>query len=138
MILLEPITTAQTVKFLPNVRKGDLPISGATFEFTDSYSGNTIIETANVVPEGFAAASVLTVELENERRYQLTVKNGDVTIFRDTVWVSNQLETEGTDTQRITSAEGYRVSNGQFVNFNSFLTAQERADNRKVVFNDIR
>lgn len=138
MILLEPITTAQTVKFLPNVRKGDLPINGATFEFTDSYSGNTIIETANVVPEGFAAASVLTVELENERRYQLTVKNGDVTIFRDTVWVSNQLETEGTDTQRITSAEGYRVSNGQFVNFNSFLTAQERADNRKVVFNDIR
>lgn len=98
MILLQPITTAQTVAILANIAKADLPIIGATFELFDSYSGNVLTTTADIVADGFKQQTDLIIPgLVNERQYQLTVTTiiteggGDTTIFRDDVPVTDVL-----------------------------------------------
>lgn len=136
MVLLEPITTEQTIKFLADINKEDLPLANATFEFLDSYSGQTITETADIVRSGFVNAATITVDLQDERRYQLSVSHGGSVIFRDTVFVSSQVEVEGTDNERVASTESYSLSNNQWVLYNDVSPNENK--NRFVLFNDIR
>ena len=130
MIYLEPISTQQTIKFLADRPKEDFPISNATFEFLDSYSGGVTSTTANITLNGFINEAEITVQLQNERKYQLTVITAGDTIFTDNVFVSDQLETESTDQARVDSTESYSINNGDFIYFNP-------GDNpdSKVIFN---
>lgn len=136
MILLEPITTAQSVSMLTNVQREDLPIVAASFEFLDGYSGQTFSTTADIVASGFKQSADIALLLQGNRQYQLTVKNGDVTILRDIVFVSDQIETEGTNEERIESVVSYTLDNNQFVSFNAL--SGETTKNQLINFNNVR
>lgn len=139
MIVLEPINTAQRITFISNVAKRDFPISGATFEFLDSYSGETHTATANITLSGFVNQADISIGLVNERKYQLVVKNGTTTIYRDTVFVSSQVNNTGTNEERVQSLEDYSNNANDFVRFSSVLTEEERnRKDRRVTFKEIQ
>lgn len=137
MIILQPINTAQRISFISNVAKRDLPIENATFEFFDSYSGMTHTTTANIQLSGFVNIADITIQLTNERKYQLVVKNGTTTIFKDTVTVTAQANTTGTNNERVQSLDDYRNNApDNFVSFNSVLPESERTKDRRVTFKE--
>ena len=135
MILLQQTTSAQTVRFLPNISKGST-VNGATFEFFDSYSGQTISTSGNVVPDGFRHSVTLTVVLENDRRYELTVRSGTETIYTDTVFVSRQLNTTGTDADRLQSVDDYSLTFNEWAIFDLVVGGEALQDD-KTVFGDV-